>query len=214
MGRIGKKIKMKRLKAANIQQYRTRLAKALQLYNEANRHLKRRHANFFLTPRKYRSIGEINIASHLLAHLESSNIVTACISLQEGMDPPDVLARFIDERLWGIEITELVEQKAITAQINGNRSEHLDLNLSWTSGKIVDSIQTLITRKSAISPNVRKAYDCYVLLIHTDERALTPEKVMGAIKGVNWVRGNTIDNAYLLFSYNPQHKCCPVVTLF
>lgn len=173
---------------------------------------KRKHANYFASPREHRVLGDISIAEEFSQYFEEAfdkNIV----QIVPGDDPPDVIFDVDEERGFGIELTELVNQRAINAQINGSQEEYFSESLNWDSGKTIRRIECLLARKESGAQSIADSYQRYIVLLHTDEMMLANGYAEKFLLDHKWPDYENITDAYLLCSYEPG-KGYPVIKLF
>jgi hypothetical protein len=123
-------------------------------------------------------------------------------------DPPDCEA-VIDEALAGIEVTELVHQRALKATIKGNPKIFM-----WERDDLLRSLQQIISRKDRAPESGAENYANYILVIVTDEFALGQADVARFLEGAVF-RAMHITDAFLGLSYDPSIEGgkCPVFKL-
>jgi hypothetical protein len=127
----------------------------------------------------------------------------------QGNDPPDCEAVDLDGRLIGFEVTELVDEEAIKHYRRGQTYDWA----SWDKQKLVAQVRARLDAKD-IPAKVRGGpYARYVLLIHCDEPELSFDHVNTLLGGVTFGSTKLIDDAYLLFSYDPRYERCPFLRL-
>lgn len=176
----------------------------------ANDALKRRHANFWNFHDKRSK--ELGLFSEIFDKFEKdyeAKIVEWGLSPK---DPPDVFAKLADGRLIGIEITELVNEAAIDAQIckpDRYSTELLRFDFSVAANKLRQKVEA----KAKKLEHVHASYDELVLLIHTDEFMLKPEQFCSNEHGITPEIARIIDRVYLLFSYEADKQSCPLIQL-
>ncbi len=173
---------------------------------------KRKHANYFASPRKHRVLGDTSIAEEFSQYFKKAfdkNIVR----IVPGDDPPDVIFDVDEERKFGVELTELVNQSAIKAQINGSQEEYFSESFNWDSEKTIRRIECLLERKESGAQNIADSFQRYIVLLHTDEMMLANGYAKKYLLGHKWPDYENITDAYLLCSYEPG-KGYPVIKLF
>ena len=185
-----------------------------QQYIEDVKNSRREHASFFDAPRKYRATKELSIGMHLFQYLEGQEGDRYFDDFDNAEDPPDISAISSDGQKIGVEITELVSNEAIQAQIRGDRAAQVADMVKWPNERIIESIQERIDSKNDVSPDIKAKYQRFILLLHTDEFSLTYTNVEQAINGKVWGNTENLDEGYLLFSYDPFTKSYPVLKLF
>jgi hypothetical protein len=168
--------------------------------------LRRRHASFWNFARK--GPKEMGVFTEAMQRI--SEDLPAPISgwRPVDLDPPDVELTSGDERI-GVEITELVNPRALRAQVHQNYTYSQEL-LSYGPEQAKAQIAEIVAEKEAKIRPVIAQYDSVALLIHTDEPMLTSKMLTGhrlqpGSEVYRWV--------YLLFSYEPEKGECPLVRL-
>lgn len=152
------------------------------------------------------------MASELYVRLESdlgSRIVSWGLAER---DPPDVTALLADGRRLGIEVTELVNQRAIESQIRGLPRYQQDVIRFGTSRAVVE-LRRILAEKERKLAAVRGDYDGLALLVHTDEPMLKSDNFRPVAAEFACEVTEIFAWMYLVFSYEPQHQGCPAVRL-
>jgi hypothetical protein len=156
-------------------------------------------------------IGELGIAGNILA--ETGIRVEGLTSLDQ--DPPDCEAT-LDGCFSGIEVTELVHRptlersiKAVRQRSRGEEPQKPEAYFVWDRDDLVAALQALLVVKNAAK--LKRSYEQYVLVIHTDEFFLDSNKVERFLKGVSF-NSSLITRAFLGLSYEPG-KGYPVFEL-
>ena len=136
-------------------------------------------------------------------------------------DPPDVLLLTNDGKRIGIEVTELVDQKAVERHHRRMRQGQPILYDwgTWTDRSVADALEQIVSRKddklSAVNDN---AYDELILGICTDEAFIDEGLAKRAVELCRPQAGH-IDRAFLVLGYQPQSNLtmypdgCPVFSL-
>lgn len=151
---------------------------------------------------------EINVASDFFRELENrQGLRTTEFELVKN-DPPDLIATMIDdsnshEFRVGIELTELVNQAAIVAQIK-NEKEYVNHLLDWGSDKISTRVNERIREKDKKCRSITEGCDRMILVLHTHEPELNTEKVEEALNAFPISPSRVFDNIYILFGYHPK----------
>jgi hypothetical protein len=156
--------------------------------------------------------------------------VTDLRSRPDKQDPPDCEAIIGGQRC-GIEVTELIHQKALErslkrldARPNGEVTPKPGAEayfrggvyFEWTAESFRADLQQRISRKDDASRVKGGPYDRYILVIVTDEFTLDRHRVERFLEGTTF---NTrfIDEVYLGLSYHPGPDLgggsCPVFQL-
>jgi hypothetical protein len=119
-------------------------------------------------------------------------------------DPPDCEALIEGERC-GIEVTELVHQRALELSIRGDEQY-----FAWERIGFCDALQTLITRKDRADNLKGGTYKRYFLVIHTDETFLVQHTAERFLAGASF-QAKFITDALLGLSH--ENGRCPVFKL-
>ncbi|NUU69500.1 hypothetical protein HTZ98_01505 [Ralstonia solanacearum] len=128
-----------------------------------------------------------------------------------GNDPPDLEAKDADGKRIAIEVTELVDGRAIQAYKNGGVYEWAD----WSKDGFVSALAERIAEKGKRYPKLKGGpYDGgYVIVIYTDEPMLPIGTVKEFLDGHAFPRPDGVTRAILLVSYDPATKSYPYVDL-
>ncbi|MEH0700685.1 hypothetical protein [Vibrio owensii] len=164
--------------------------------------LPRRHASFFETSSKTGK--ELSVAQSYFQILESQSD-EKLVSLSLAEDPPDVEILTDNKRRIGVEITELVNAKAIELQIKEHHKYVFEL-LSWNAEKFLKVLQSIISSKADKCGSVSDKYDELTLLIFTDEPMLTSETMKTYLDGASFTDSEKFSSIYILTSYEPSNK--------
>jgi Helix-turn-helix domain of resolvase len=78
--------------------------------------------------------------------------------------------------IWGLELTELVSQKAIEAT-KRNRSYFA----MWSDEDLITKFETLVAKKDCLENVKGGPYDRYILLVHVDEDMLPVERLKAVL---------------------------------
>jgi hypothetical protein len=122
-------------------------------------------------------------------------------------DPPDCEAHDTNGNRIAIEVTELVDGKAIQAYKSGEIYEWAD----WDKGKLTTSLELLISRKDSRFTELKEPpYDGgYYVVIFTDEPMLNRTTVESYLDGYKFKKPKYLSRAFLLVSYDPTAEKCP-----
>ncbi len=168
--------------------------------------LPRKHADFFNWGNK--ETKERSICYKFTQYLFDTNgEVFDLVSL--GGDPPDCIAKTKNTEV-GIEVVELVDQKAIEDRIR--LKKHWVHQQAWTTEKLMENLNKLIQGKDSPKKKVEllRKYERYIALIHTDEPELTAQD-FDALFSSNHIKStDLVTEAYILFSYDPQTRNYPI----
>ena len=177
---------------------------------EKNESLQRKHANF----RNYfcKNTKETGLFFEVFKRIEKElGSKIANWGLVDN-DPPDIFAELKDGRKIGIEITELVNEAAITAQIQRS-ANYFKEQLRFNVPTACDEISKIVARKSKKSMQAREDYNEILLLIHTDEMLLTSDNFIAESNEVLDIPENIFQSVYLLFSYEPKNGKSPLLKI-
>lgn len=169
-------------------------------------HLPRKHASFWNFVRKGpKEIGVFTEAMQRISDDLPSPITEWRLVME---DPPDIEFTSGLEKV-GVEITELVNSKALKAQLNGSINYSLELLGYSIEDAKAQIAQIVKDKENNIRRNIHR-YNAAALLIHTDEPMLTSEmfqdyRLSETSEVYKWV--------YLLFSYEPAKNECPLIRL-
>lgn len=162
--------------------------------------LPRNHASFFNWHDK--EIKEIGIATDFFVQLEKISD-DRLVEIENAEDPPDAKVITQNNEVIGIELTEIVNEKAIEHQIKGD-SRYVNEVLKWNKDNTIQEIESIINKKNRLCENVPEVYERKVLLIFTDEPRLESHKIEEYIQGHTWPEANNFDEIYILTGYEPK----------
>jgi len=175
-----------------------------------SREIPRKYASYFQWHN--REIMELGICKHLATffHREGLGEVTA---YKLGEDPPDCIIT-IDGQDVAVEITELVDSNAIKEQVKYNVA-YPD-GTEWNRDNLAEKINEILEKKDSPSNGdaLREKYPRYLLLIHVDEPELMHPDFERLFDVSLLNTTSLIDEAYIVFSYDPRVQVCPVKRLF
>ncbi|WP_435417442.1 hypothetical protein WAB17_11260 [Parerythrobacter aurantius] len=149
---------------------------------------------------------ELGVAEALAKYLSfSENAAIEYLSPVES-DPPDAVMRLADQRLIGIEVTELVDAKTAEGAryAKSNGGGHVPW-ASWDSTRLANDLKKRIMDKDAKLAACRDQYDEMMLAIATDEPLITLEIASSAFISLQ-IEAKNIDRAFLLLSYHPDYN--------
>jgi hypothetical protein len=172
--------------------------------------LRRKHANFWNFYKK--SSKELGLFSEVFEQFQKD----FGVPIEEwglcDTDPPDIFAKLIDGSVRGVEITELVNEKAIRDQIAGSGEYSQELfRFDYEESK--HKLNDILAEKENKVAAIRTEYDSLSLLIHTDEFLLNSELFIGKGPEIFSNSSEVFDGVYLLFSYEPAKQKCPLLRL-
>jgi hypothetical protein len=156
-----------------------------------------------------RDIEEWGVVTSLAESLENDgkNIFFSLKRRGRPNDPPDCEARDTNGNRIAIEVTELVDGKAIQAYKSGAVYEWAD----WDKEKFTTSLQSLILRKDSRFTELKEPpYEGgYFVVIFTDEPMLDRSTVESYLEGYKFKKPEYLTKAFLLVSYDPSLERCP-----
>lgn len=165
----------------------------------------RKYSNFFDWPEK--SLKERGIVEHLLESMRQCGETSYANPRSCSDQWPDVLVKDQLGGEVGVEVTELVDETSVRENQQGN-----GIYCIWKPAEIKDEIEKILAKKD-LKSNRGGKYTKIVLLIHTDELTVEPEKYIPLIKTWSFKKPEQINEAFLLFSYDPRTKTYPYVRL-
>lgn len=172
--------------------------------------LKRKHANFWNFHKK--TSKELSLFSEILDQYQLDSGLSIVKWGLCNEEPPDIFAELSDSSLHGIEITELVNESAIKAQIN-NQSDYYEELMRFNYQIAVNKLCEILLEKEKKLLLNKSNYDGLSLLIHTDEWLLKSEQFVDKGHEI-FPNGSAIfQKIYLLFSYEPDKNKCPLLRL-
>lgn len=151
-------------------------------------------------------IKELGVAQILLESLVRQNIPFYAPQ-SSNLQPPDVIAEDSNGSPVGVEITELTDSKVVRQRLK-NKIDWFD----WTQEEFIEAIEAIIGHKDQRGfgggPYAKK-----VLIIFTDEKMVTFQEYGQSIVEKTFPKTQQLTDIYLLFSYDPGLKYCPVIPL-
>jgi len=122
-------------------------------------------------------------------------------------DPPDCEALDSNGHRIAIEVTELVDGKAIKAYKSGAVHEYAD----WDTNKFTTSLESLLSRKDSKHSELKEPpyHGGYFVVIFTDEPMLDPSTVETYLQSYKFKKLTHITRAFLLVFYDPGIERCP-----
>ena len=127
----------------------------------------------------------------------------------QGNDPPDCEAATPDGRRIGIEVTELVDPQGIKSAKAGRRYDWA----TWDKAKLESYILARISTKDDVVNLKGGPYNHYWVVIHCDEPELSHDRVRALLGDWTGTTTKLLEEAFLLFSYDPGHQICPYIRL-
>ena len=128
-----------------------------------------------------------------------------------GNDPPDCEALSNKDKRVAIEVTELVDGKAIKAYKSGISYEPAE----WDKNRFLNLLSDLLKKKDKRFPKLKEPpYNGgYTVVVFTDEPDLPAYEVESHLEGHVFKGIKHITKAIFLVSYDPQVQCCPYFVL-
>jgi hypothetical protein len=169
----------------------------------------RGYASFFEWPDKDQK--EVGVALTLFESLLAKEALNYKNLRARGLgnDPPDCEAIAPDGQRIGIEVTELVDPKGIKNAKAGRRYDWA----TWDQAKLESHLVSRVTAKDHPTTLQGGPYQRYWLVIHCDEPELEYERVQILLNDWPGAATTLIDDAFLLFSYDPRYDLCPYIRL-
>ena len=159
-----------------------------------------------------RDIEEWGIVTNLAESMEIDGKVlfTNLKRRGRGNDPPDCEALDNNGRRIAIEVTELVDGKAIKDYKSSGIYKWAD----WNKSKFISFLESILSRKDSRYPKLKEPpYEGgYIVVIFTDEPMLNRSVVASYLQG-HVFKMSYITRAFLLMSYDPEIKRCPYYEL-
>lgn len=160
-----------------------------------------------------RDVEEWGVVQALAESLEEDGLLFFSGARSRGRpnDPPDCEALDSDGRRIAIEVTELVDCRAIQSVRNGK----IDHWAAWTKEKFLSDMARLIVKKDDRFPTLKeRPYEGgYVIVVYTDEPTLTRKVVARFLAHQAFDKPRFVDRAFLLLSYDPDFQRCPYFEL-
>jgi hypothetical protein len=130
---------------------------------------------------------------------------------ERGNDPPDIEAIDIQGRRVAIEVTELVDGRAIQSWKAGRKYEWAE----WQQEKFLTQLSLLLNAKNARFGKLKDGPypGGYWVVVFTDEPGLPRDQVRLFLDGHIFQGAPNLRGAFLLLSYDPQTERCPCFSL-
>jgi len=188
---------------AEFEAFKLRFEKATEDYLAKRKAMVRKHADFFETPDK--TTKELLVTQSLFQMLEVET-KDHLVSISLAQDPPDVAVVTSLGKNVGVEVTELVNEKAIGLDIKGKRLQYLKEILSWNTETLTQKIQHIISTKAQKCEKLPDGFDELVLLIFTDEPRLNASTIEKLIKETTFSDIEVFQGVYILTSHDPKRQ--------
>ena len=174
---------------------------------------RRSYASFFEwknpdNPELGKMVKERGVVCDLIKSLEKDAGHELYSTVIYGEDPPDSVATDLNESKVGFEVTELVDEKTV-----GLWSQKPSVDKEWKIAEVIQKIEQILSRKS--EKLAKSPYPKNILVMHTDERDLRWKFRTGELNLNShfFKKHPHIDQAYLLFSYQPGQETYPYLEL-
>jgi hypothetical protein len=170
---------------------------------------RRRYASFFQCSDQ--NIEDTGAVESLMESMAMCSVQPLTALRSRGWnDPPDCEAITTSGMRVGIEVTEMVDQASIEADIVSGA--HVDYAY-WDADKLRSQIENRVRKKDTPAEVKGGPYDEYWLVIHCDEPAVRFEDARDWISGMPELRTILISRAFLLIGYSWAYQRCPYVEL-
>jgi hypothetical protein len=127
----------------------------------------------------------------------------ATLSTVNDQWPDCQVEEIISGKLCGIEVTELVDSECIRLNEMGK-----NVYRAWDKNDLIKAIEERLNTKNNKSHGGK--YKKLIVLIHTDEFEIRYDEYSSFIEQHRFSKMENIDEAYLLYSYDPIYKKYPV----
>ncbi|OAN16362.1 hypothetical protein A3K86_10845 [Photobacterium jeanii] len=201
--RRSRKLKLYWHKRNELDAFRIRFEKATEDYLAKRKLMVRRHADFFETPDK--TTKELFVTQSLFQMLEAET-KEYLVSMSLAQDPPDVAVSINTGKKIGVEVTELVNEKAIGLDIKRKRIQYIKEIISWNYETFTLKLQNIISTKAKKCEQLPAGYDELVLLIFTDEPRLDATTIEEYIKDTMFSDIEAFQSVYILTSHDPKRQ--------
>ncbi|HDY7535883.1 TPA: hypothetical protein RQJ67_004514 [Vibrio vulnificus] len=188
---------------AEIEAFNIRFEEVVKDYLIKRKAMVRKHADFFEAPNK--TTKELLVTQYLFQMLEVDTN-EHLVNMFLAQDPPDVAVVTSSGKKVGVEVTELVNEKAIDYDIKGERLKYLKEILSWNADSITKKLQHIITTKAQKCKKLPEEFDELILLIFTDEPRLNVSIIEKFIKDAKFSDIEAFQSVYILTSYDPKKQ--------
>ena len=154
-----------------------------------------------------RKLAEMAVGEALARHLSLAEGLEIELARSLDDDPPDVEIVTANGHCLGIEVTELVDQKAAQRgryikQTGGESTS----SAYWDAVRLASEVELRVRQKDKKLSKCRSRFDEMTLAIATDEPMITLELVNSALAAAIQ-RPQNIDRVFLLLGYHPDHRC-------
>lgn len=166
----------------------------------------RGYASFFDWPDK--DLKEANVCLLLIESMVKSGLeAPGKISPRgQGNDPPDCEIISPDGKVLGVEVTELVCEKAVKKY----KATKIDDWADWDRPRLHKTLSDRVIEKDKAKIK-GGPYESYYFIIYTDEPALQYENVVDLTRDWSPPQTRLIDRVYFLLSFDPRLSRCPFI---
>ena len=173
---------------------------------------KRKYAPYFEASCKKRK--EYDVAQRFIEALDITNKGCYHSLAFAEKEPPDCEVHDEKNNIIGIEITELVNELAVRQAANLTDQRYYPVYF-WgekDAGEVFDELGRKLREKDRKIYH-KERYSKMLVVIFTDEPTLRYRKVLELLRDKIFPRFENIEEAYLLFSYDPDEDYCPYIKL-
>jgi hypothetical protein len=166
---------------------------------------KRRYARYwdwYIKPLK-----EVGAVKDLLETMQLRGEVAYHSAAIVEDDPPDCTVRDSRGSLIAVEVTELVSEQHVREAEQGGL-EYCE----WEYDDVVQKIDAILREKDAKDLRGGPYYKT-IVVIHTDEYTIQYDAYAPRLAAEDFLGFDQLDEAYLLFSFDPYQECCPYIKL-
>jgi hypothetical protein len=161
-----------------------------------------RRAGGYSTGVFYKKMKESGIIKALFDSMEA-NAQGAYLNPRPGPNSPDFVAEDLKHNPVAVELTELVSQEAIEANLKGH-----EIYRDWRPSEVINRIEEILKEKGAKSYH-GGPYSKIILVIHTDELVISSREYIPILKNHIFGPLKQIDEVYFIFSYESNSKEFP-----
>ena len=163
---------------------------------------RRKYSAFFDWPDK--KIKEWDVVCELLSSMHARGDYRYTNKVEPVDDDwPDCVIRDSGGVQVGVEVTELVDQKAIEMCERGN-----NVYREWSDQAVREKIAQILNRKDEKAHH-GDLYGKLILVIHNDEVDLPSSRLFHILDASPFPRTRNIDEAYIICSYEPKLDNAP-----
>jgi hypothetical protein len=186
-------------------EYRDRLGR--QLIDAAKK--SRGYADFWEWPDQHAK--EASIMEDFLGARNKMGLQRYAKVEQLKNDPPDFVATDIEGCKIAIELTELVSEKAIRANLRAKEPKN-SVWQDWTQEDVVAAVEKRLQDKDS-KKYLGGPYNEIHVVLHVDEPLVPRQEYVPFLGTVTLAARRQISSAFVLFSFDPATDSYPLVTL-